>query len=67
MFPPARPPLQHRDTTTEPNLEMLRSMGWIIAWVYGNYCVAWRNQDEVVFEWRDNFWHRIAGRTKTVG
>jgi hypothetical protein len=29
---------------------------------YGCYCVAWRDRDEVVFEWRDNDWYRITGR-----
>jgi hypothetical protein len=46
----------------EPNYELLRVRGWIIGMSYGCYCVAWRDRDEVVFEWRDSDWYRITGR-----
>lgn len=45
-----------------PNVELLRRLGWSVANMTGSYCVAWRGRDEVVFEWRDNGWHRLGGR-----
>jgi hypothetical protein len=53
---------EQKASQQEPNLELLRSRGWVIGMSYGCYCVAWRDRDEVVFEWRDNDWHRITGR-----
>jgi len=46
----------------EPNIELLRRMGWSIGSVAGDYCLAWRGRDEVVFEWRSGVWHRVGGR-----
>lgn len=46
----------------EPNIELLRRSGWSIGIFSGVYCVAWRGQDEVVFEWRSGDWHRVGGR-----
>lgn len=46
----------------EPNVELLVRMGWSIGVFSGDYCVAWRGQEEVVFEWRLGDWHRVNGR-----
>ena len=46
---------------TQPNWELLRRLGWSVANLSGAYCVAWRGRNEVVFEWRDDGWHRIGG------
>lgn len=46
----------------EPNVELLRRMGWSIGTYFGDYCVAWRGRDEVAFEWRADGWHRVGGR-----
>lgn len=45
-----------------PNVELLRRLGWSVGTFSGDYCVAWRGRDEVVFEWRADGWHRVAGR-----
>jgi hypothetical protein len=57
---------EERTSQQEPNFELLRSRGWVIGMSYGCYCVAWRDRDEVVFEWRDNDWHRVTGRANPV-
>jgi hypothetical protein len=46
----------------EPNVELLRRMGWSVCTCSGDYCVAWRGRDEVIFEWRAGGWHRVGGR-----
>ena len=46
----------------DPNVELLRRMGWSIGTASGDYCLAWRGRDEVVFEWRAGAWHRLGGR-----
>ena len=46
----------------EPNIELLRRMGWSVGTLTGDYCVAWRGRDEVVFEWNAGGWHRLGGR-----
>ena len=46
----------------EPNVELLRRLGWSLGSYSGAYCVAWRGRDEVVFEWRGGGWHRVGGR-----
>lgn len=46
----------------EPNVELLRRSGWLIGIFSGAYCVAWRGQNEVVFEWRSGEWYRVGGR-----
>lgn len=46
----------------EPNVELLRRTGWSVGTFTGDYCVAWRGRDEVVFEWRGGGWHRVGGR-----
>jgi len=45
-----------------PNAELLRRMGWSVGTSSGDYCVAWRGRDEVIFEWRSGGWHRVGGR-----
>ncbi|MCS7021630.1 MAG: hypothetical protein NZU63_07380 [Gemmataceae bacterium] len=67
MFTTPGPLSQQEPATQQPNYELLRSMGWNIDVSYGNYCVAWRDHDEVVFEWRQNTWHRVTGRANPVG
>lgn len=62
MLPASVQSTQEPTPASEPNYELLRSMGWTVNLTYGNYCVAWQNQDEVVFEWRNNAWHRVTGR-----
>lgn len=54
-------PLVQKDIGN-PNVELLRRNGWSVATISGSYCVAWRGRDEVVFEWRDDGWHRVGGR-----
>jgi hypothetical protein len=49
-------------TDGEPNVELLRRMGWSVGNNSGAYCVAWRGRDEVIFEWRGDGWHRVGGR-----
>ena len=57
---PLSPLILSRDT--EPNVELLRRLGWSLNSVAGRYCVAWRGRDEVVFEWREESWERVGGR-----
>jgi hypothetical protein len=57
---PLSPLVHSRDS--EPNVELLRRMGWSVNAISGSYCVAWRGRDEVVFEWRSEGWRRIGGR-----
>jgi len=45
-----------------PNVELLRRTGWSVATCAGDYCVAWRGRDEIIFEWRAGTWHRVGGR-----
>ncbi len=45
-----------------PNVELLRRHGWSVSIATGDYCVAWRGRDEVVFEWRGGEWQRLGGR-----
>ena len=47
---------------SEPNVELLRRMGWSVGTSTGAYCLAWRGRDEIVFEWRGGGWHRVGGR-----
>ncbi len=46
---------------SQPNLELLRRLGWSVNSISGSYCVAWRGRNEVVFEWRGDGWRRIGG------
>ena len=46
----------------EPNIELLRRLGWSVGTFSGPYCVAWRGRDEVVFEWKAGGWQRVGGR-----
>jgi hypothetical protein len=57
-------PLSHLTVNreTEPNVELLRRLGWSVNAMAGSYCVAWRGQDEAVFQWHGNGWHCICGR-----
>ena len=50
-------------TLALPNFEPLRHAGWSIKTVTGDYCVAWRGPDEVVFAWRDGEWQQVTTRT----
>jgi hypothetical protein len=45
-----------------PNVELLRRTGWSVATCSGDYCVAWRGRDEIIFQWRSGMWHRVGGR-----
>jgi len=47
---------------SEPNVELLRRVGWSVGTSTGVYCLAWRGRDEIVFEWRAGGWHRVGGR-----
>jgi hypothetical protein len=58
---PLSPILLTRDS--EPNIELLRRLGWSVNSLIGAYCVAWRGRDEVVFEWREENWQRVGGRS----
>jgi hypothetical protein len=51
------------DSSDTTNLTQLREAGWSIGAMFGNYCVAWRGSDEVVFAWRGGEWHLIANRS----
>ena len=57
---PLSPLVLTRDS--EPNIELLRRLGWSVNSLTGAYCVAWRGRDEVVFEWRQEHWERVGGR-----
>jgi hypothetical protein len=57
---PVYPILQSQESA--PNMELLRRMGWSVGSASGDYCLAWRGRDEVVFEWRSGSWHRVGGR-----
>jgi hypothetical protein len=57
---PTSPHLVFQDG--EPNVELLRRLGWSIGTFAGSYCVAWRGRDEVVFEWKADGWHPVSGR-----
>jgi hypothetical protein len=46
-----------------PNLDQLRKSGWAIKSLNGEYCVAWRGAEEVVFHWRTDSWHQLATRS----
>ncbi len=50
-------------TLSLPNFEQLRSAGWSIKTMTGDYCVAWRGADEVVFAWRAGEWQQVTTRT----
>lgn len=52
-----------RSEAMAPNIELLRRWGWSVANISGPYCVAWRGAEEVVFEWRNDSWHRVGGRS----
>lgn len=45
----------------EPNVEMVRRLGWSVKAASGHYCVAWRGADEVVLVWRGGHWERVGG------
>jgi hypothetical protein len=62
---PSSPILSARDPG--PNVELLRRTGWAVGFAAGDYCVAWRGRDEVVFEWRAGEWHRLGGRGSPDG
>jgi hypothetical protein len=51
-----------RGKEDEPNVELLRRAGWSVGTASGDYCLAWRGRDEIVFEWRAGTWHRLGGR-----
>lgn len=45
--------------STHPNVAQLQSSGWSVNAVSGNYCVAWRGQDEVVMVWQQGGWRLV--------
>lgn len=46
----------------EPNLEMVRRLGWHIKAAYGRYCVVWRGpHDEFLLVWDGAKWERVGG------
>lgn len=45
----------------EPNLDILRNLGWNIQNAKGIYCSAWRGTDNVLFVWRSGKWERVMG------
>lgn len=49
------------DSDADPNLEMVRRLGWTIKAASGRYCVAWRGPDEIVLVWRGGRWERTDG------
>lgn len=53
-------PLPEATVFTLPNLDQLRRAGWSVKTVNGEYCVAWRGAEEVVFRWRGGEWHQLA-------
>lgn len=55
-------PILYLNQDGEPNVELLRRMGWSVGTYSGSYCLAWRDRDEVVFEWTPQGWQRLGGR-----
>lgn len=51
-----------RTPAADPNPELLRSQGWAVATVVGEYCVAWRGSEELVWVWRNDGWQPVASR-----
>ena len=46
-----------------PDAAPLRQAGWAIQSLTGNYAVAFRGAEEVVFVWRGDGWHQLAARS----
>ncbi len=54
--------MNENDTSElEPRTELLRGMGWNIKATFGQYCVVWRGQLEVLMVWRNGRWERASG------
>ena len=49
-------------STAEPNPELIRRAGYSVVAVCGRYCVAARGAEQIVLEWRDGTWERVAGK-----
>ena len=47
---------------TEPDYDALRRYGWAVNHVCGQYCVAWRGSDELVFVWGRDGWRQVSDR-----
>lgn len=48
-----------------PDMDLLRRDGWSVAGTVGQYCVAFRGAEEVVFAWRQGEWRVVGVRTTT--
>ena len=49
-----------------PDVDALRRAGWSVAGMVGQYAVAFRGAEEVVFAWRNAEWQIVGGRTGTA-
>ncbi len=49
-----------------PDVDALRRAGWSVAGMVGQYAVAFRGAEEVVFAWRNGEWQIVGGRTGTA-
>ncbi|MGL6075655.1 MAG: hypothetical protein ACRC8S_15985 [Fimbriiglobus sp.] len=59
-------PLPNAEPFVLPNHDLLRKAGWKIKTINGAYCVAWRENEEVVFCWKNGEWHHLTGRFSPV-
>ena len=57
---PALPPVMVPGPV-EPNVALLLRAGWSFNAVSGDYCLAWRGNEEALFVWTGDGWLR-AGR-----
>ena len=49
-------------TNDSPRPDLLRSAGWAVASMTGEYAVAWRGHTETVFRWQDGAWTPVETR-----
>lgn len=42
-----------------PDTELLRGHGWAIVTCHGPYCLAWKENREVLFVWQNGGWFQI--------
>lgn len=42
-----------------PDTELLRSQGWNVISCNGPYCLAWKEDREVLLHWKDGGWFQI--------
>ena len=52
----------HVHVGSDPNVWLLRRMGWSVGTAWGITASHGGGRDEVVFEWRAGAWHRLGGR-----